>query len=364
MTDRYKVYTKVKKTLKQFVSLHHPGHVVTLAMMITGIVMSKKAQLSEMSSEIPGKAKDKSTEMRLRRWVKHERLEADLIYLPFAQQVLRALGKTGLVLVMDGSQAGRNCMVLMVGVLYKKRALPIAWLVYSGKKGHTTAKRHIEVLEKVLLLLPQETEVILLGDAEYDTTEMLEWLSKNTDWSYVLRTSPQIYVTTELGEHVTGDIPLEQGQVLFYPAADFTKSKNTRVNLIGWWGQEYENPIYLITNLPSKYLACKYYRKRYRIETFFSDQKSRGFHIHKSHLSDPVRLSRLLVAACLAYIWMIMQGLQVIAQNNVGLIDRTDRIDKSVFRLGLDWIRHCLKRNCDFEPLFWFQLDPDISNVR
>jgi hypothetical protein len=41
-----------------------------------------------------------------------------------------------LVLVMDGSQVGRDCEVLMVGVLYKKRALLLAWVVYKGKKGH------------------------------------------------------------------------------------------------------------------------------------------------------------------------------------------------------------------------------------
>jgi hypothetical protein len=40
------------------------------------------------------------------------------------------------------------------------------------------------------------------------------------------------------------------------------------------------------------------------IETFFSDQKSRGFHLHKSHIADATRLARLLIAACLAYIWM------------------------------------------------------------
>ena len=62
---------------------------------------------------------------------------------------------------------------VMVGVLYKKRALPIAWVVYKGKKGHTTAERHIQALEKVQALLPEGKEVILLGDAEYDTTEML-----------------------------------------------------------------------------------------------------------------------------------------------------------------------------------------------
>jgi hypothetical protein len=86
------------------------------------------------------------------------------------------------------------------------------------------------------------------------------------------------------------------------------------------------------------YQACKYYRRRFQIETFFSDQKSRGFHLHKSHLADPTRLSRLLLADCLAYLWMICQGMPVITEKKIGLIDRTDRIDKSLFLAwpGLD----------------------------
>jgi hypothetical protein len=364
MTDRYKVYTKVLKSIKQFVTDQHAGHTITLAMMIAGIVMSKKAQLSEMSSEIPTDAKDKSIEMRLRRWVKHDRIDGEMIYLPFARQILNALSEQELVLVMDGSQAGRGCMVLMVGVVYKKRALPIAWLVYKGKKGHTTAKRHIEALQKVKVLLPQTAKVILLGDAEYDTSEMLLWVQENTQWSYVLRTSPQIYVTTKLGEQAIGDIALERNQVLQYLNVGFTQKATLKTNLVGWWSDKYEKPIYLISNLTSKYLACRHYQRRYRIETFFSDQKSRGFHIHKSHLSEPARVSRLLVAACLAYIWMILQGLQVIAENKTGCIDRTERNDKSVFRLGLDWIRHCLKRDLEFQPMFWFQIEQNVANVR
>ena len=118
MTDRYKVYTKILKSIKEIVPNQHPGHTLTLAMMITGIVLSKKAQLSEMSSEIPSAAKDKSIEMRLRRWVKNHRIDGDLIYLPFAQQILRVLASQTLLLVMDGSQVGRGNMVLMVGVVY------------------------------------------------------------------------------------------------------------------------------------------------------------------------------------------------------------------------------------------------------
>ena len=46
------------------------------------------------------------------------------------------------------------------------------------------------------------------------------------------------------------------------------------------------------------------------------------------------------------------------------VIDRTDRIDKSLFRLGLDWIRYALKRQIDFTPIFLFQFSLDFLDVR
>jgi hypothetical protein len=363
MTDRYRVYTKVKKTLKSMLKLDHQGQLVTLTMMITGIVLSRKAQLSVMSSEIPTETKDQSVEMRMRRWVKGE-LDVETVYLPFARQILEALSHLPLVLVMDGSQAGRGCMVLMVGVLYQRRALPIAWLVYQGKKGHASAERHIQALEKVRPLLSEGSQVILLGDAEYDTTEMLGWIEKNTAWKYVLRTSPQIYVQTHEGSQPIRDFPLERGQLFYLKGVGFTQTATMALHVIGWWGSDYEEPIFLITDLEDAYEACRYYRRRFRIETFFSDQKSRGFHIHKSHLADPIRLSRLLIAACLAYIWMIMQGIRVIAEGNLSLIDRTDRRDKSLFRLGLDWLKYALKQRLEFQPLFLFQPLESFLHVR
>lgn len=363
MTDRDKVYTKVKKTIKQMLKLDHQGQVVTMAMMISGIVMSRKAQLSAMSSEVPGQTKDQSIEMRMRRWVKDD-LDVEAVYMPFARQILEALSHMPLVFVMDGSQAGRGCMVLMIGVVYQKRALPIAWLVYKGKKGHASAERHIQALEKVMPLPPKDSQVVLLGDAEYDTTEMLAWIKKNTSWQYVLRTSPQIYVQTSKQSQPIRNYPLKKGDLFYLKEVGFTQTSTMTLNVIGWWGSTYQEPIFLVTNVENAYEACRYYRRRFRIETFFSDQKSRGFHIHKSHLADPARLSRLLIAACLAYIWMITQGLRVIAEGNLSLIDRTDRRDKSLFRLGLDWLKYALKHSIDFQPVFHFLPLEALIHVR
>ena len=100
----------------------------------------------------------------------------------------------------------------------------------------------------------------------------------------------------------------------------------------------HKEPLYLITNFELLEEACRFYKKRFRIETFFSDQKSRGFHLHHSHLSHPERLSRLLMAACLAYIWIVYLGALAQRDGWQALIHRPDRCDWSLFQLGLSLI--------------------------
>ena len=87
-----------------------------------------------------------------------------------------------------------------------------------------------------------------------------------------------------------------------------THQKYGPVTAVAWWYEDQDEPIFLVTNFISMSKACDYYAMRFTIETFFSDQKSRGFNIHKSHLSCPQRLSRLLYASCLAYLWIIFFG--------------------------------------------------------
>ena len=78
------------------------------------------------------------------------------------------------------------------------------------------------------------------------------------------------------------------------------------------------------------------------IETFFSDQTSRGFNLHKSHLSAPSRICRLMIASCLAYVWMVYLGTVAQKTGLDKMIHRTDRCDLSLFQLGLRLLDHFL----------------------
>lgn len=343
MTDRQKVYTKVQQALKPLCKGMKEGHYVTLSMMVAGLVLGKKANLSKMSAEIPHKSKDASIEKRMARFTRNQNNDGKAIFLPFAQQILTRLSHLQMFFSIDGSAIGRGCMALVVGVIYKKRALPICWLVYEGKKGHTTVERHIQILESLRLSVSKDADVRILGDGEFDGTALLDWVEQEAGWRFVMRTCKNGLLS--LGEKTFHyqDLALCRGCRFFLGSVGFTGKKAGPYNAVAWWGAEYKEPIYLVTNIDDLDDCCNAYRKRFAIETFFSDQKSRGFGMDKSHISDPERLSRLFLAACIGFLWMVHLGLEVIERGETGWIDRTERIDKSIFRLGMDWLKRCLK---------------------
>ena len=115
-----------------------------------------------------------------------------------------------------------------------------------------------------------------------------------------------------------------------------------------FWENGYEEPLYLIANISDPMRAGYIYKKRFSIETFFSDQKSRGFNIHKSHLSDPDRLLRLMMPACLAYIFIVYLGIITQETGYTCFIHRLKRCDLSLFQLGLRLLQRCFNED---EPL-------------
>ena len=77
------------------------------------------------------------------------------VFCPLCRGLVDASGVADAGLVMDGSVVGRGCVALMLHVVYKGRALPVAWLVRQGKKGHFPEDLHIALVEQVQELIPR-----------------------------------------------------------------------------------------------------------------------------------------------------------------------------------------------------------------
>jgi hypothetical protein len=347
MSDNLRRYRAIRDALTHAYPTPPTGnfarHLQTLAALISGIVGSKSTQLPHIAMKVADGAKPESRVKRFARWVDNERILEEMYFLPYADRLLRHCALQTVVLVMDGSVVGHGCNALMLHVVYKGRALPLAWRVRQGPKGHFPEDLHIALVELVSGLIPEGAQVVFLGDGEFDGTR-LQHTVQDAGWSYVCRTGCHrtAWWDGETFRLDTLGACSKPGTLVALSEVWFTRAAYGPILLICCWAKGCKEPLYLVTNMDTAEEACRLYAKRFRIETFFSDQKSRGFHLHKSHLADPQRLSRLLIAACLAYIWIVYLGSVCIKEGWVRILHRRHRCDLSLFQLGLRLLEHLL----------------------
>ncbi len=346
MSDTYRRYGAIKRAIMQFYQPRPTGqreqHLNTLVALICGLVGGKHAHLSTIADHAPSNgAKQESVIGRFRRWLKHDRQTIDGWFLPVAAELLQTLATQPIQLVMDGSVVGRGCLALMLSVVYHGRALPLCWVVIRGAKGHFPETMHQELLAQVQAIMPPGARVTFLGDGEFDGTQLQTDL-RHDAWQYVCRTASNILLTACGVSFHIGNLGPPRGEVVAVTPAWMTAEQYGPVSILAIWEAQYKEPIYLVTNMPDLDMALHLYKKRPHSETFFSDLKSRGFHIHKSHLSDPTRLSRLLIASCLAYLWIVYLGVCAVREDWMTQLHRQDRCDLSLFRLGLRLLARAL----------------------
>jgi hypothetical protein len=358
MSDNLQRYRAIRQALQQ----GYPGepsgrmaqHLTTLAAFISGIVGSKSSQLPSIATKIPARATPDSRVQRLTRWLRNDDIKEEIYFLPYAEMLLWQLAGATLVLAMDGSSVGRGCCALMMHVIYKGRALPLVWRVRQCPKGHFPEDLHIALVTLVRTLIPEGTQVVFLGDGEFDGIKLQETIHA-AGWLYACRTSKGNTVTWENTTFPVAELGacIKPGRLIELKEAAVTREAYGPVMLLCCWAKGHAEPLYLVSNMSSAEEAIEYYTKRFRIETFFSDQKSRGFNIHKSHLTDPQRLSRLLIAACLAYIWVVYLGSLCDTEGWREIIHRKKRCDLSLFQLGLRLLEYFLNEDLPIAVQFY-----------
>lgn len=347
MSDTYRRYRAIKQGLMQFYQPrptgHREKHLNTLVALICGLTGGKHADLPSIADHAPSNgATQQSLIKRFSRFLKNDRHTVDGWFLPVAEELLKTLATQPIQLVMDGSVVGHGCLALMLSVVYHGRALPLCWLVVSAPKGHFPEETHRALLAQLHAIMPKDAQATFLGDGEFDGIDLQADL-RRFDWFYVCRTASNILITACGVRFHVRDLGPARGELLAVTPAWMTAEQYGPLALLAIWEQQYQEPLYLVTNLSDLDAAVQLYKKRPQIETFFSDQKSRGFNIHKSHLSEPQRLSRLLIASCLAYLWLVYLGVCATQEDWMQQLHRQDRCDLSLFRLGLRLLARCLK---------------------
>jgi len=333
-------YGKWQRMLKQLIPDTCNSRLTNLVLLIVGIFESQSVYLSVIVRKIPIRAKKLSLAKRLERFVGNTAVEVKKWYHPWASWLLQSASSGGTVhLVIDSTKVTAHHRQIMLAVAYQRRTLPIMWDWVSHARGHCTTALQIELLKQVQALIPSGVKVSLVGDGEFNHPLLIEELNF-WGWDYAVR---QKCNTLIMRRHANewkrlDRFDLKQGQMLWLGRVLLTQTSPYPTNIVLYWKHGEKAPWYLATNQLSGRPAVRLYNRRMWIEAMFGDLKGHGFDLELSRLSTPDRLSRLTLAVCILYVWLVTLGEHALKMGFNTEVDRTDRQDLSIFRLGWDWL--------------------------
>lgn len=334
ITELYHIW---KRKLHELLPQERVTRIRTFAWLLAGLYTSKSIHQSKMAAKIPGRAHLLSRTRQLSRLLDNPAVRVREWYHPLASEILQALaaGPGEIRLIVDGSKVGFGHQLMMVAVAYRKRAIPLVWTWVKGSRGHSTSLKQLALLAYVYSLLPPNVTVLLVGDNEFGAVEVQKRLQK-WGWQYVLRQKGQ-YLVLAFGQRTArrlDSLVMQAGEMTWLFRCRFTKLHLWRTNLLAYWQPGEKEAWFLATNLPQPQLVLRAYRRRMWIEEMFGDLKGHGFDLESTHLRHFMRLSRLTLAVVLLYVWLLSFGSRVIRQGLRRLVDRNDRRDYSLFRIG------------------------------
>ena len=307
-----------------------------LTNLIIGIYLSKSVALNAIALKIPSQAVQVSIQRRMSRILGNSAIRVRDCYDPEIEPLLAEIGKNGVIrILVDGSKVGNNHQLLMVSVAYRRRSVPVVWTWVRAPRGHSSSKKQLALLSYLRKLLPDEAEVLLLGDSEFGAVDVIRQVEK-WSWDYVLRQKSSHLVQLADGKwKAFGDFAQKAGESIWLGKGLLTQKHAHSVNLLAHWKKGEDIPWLLATNLKTRRATIQGYKVRMWIEEMFGDMKGHGFDLENTRLRDFRKLSRLTFAVALLYFWLIAFGSKIIKSGLRRLVDRNERRDLSIFQIGL-----------------------------
>jgi Transposase DDE domain len=239
--------------------------------------------------------------------------------------------------------------LIFVSLIYHKRAIPI-YFELLPKLGNTNVDKQVEVLSKVLPLLSNYTQVVL-GDREFCSVDLAQWLRSQAQTYFCLRLKRNEYleITPDIWCQLQ-DLGVNPGMAIYLEGVKLTKTKGfERANIAAKWKRNYrgrgaEEAWFILTNFSDLKIALSAYQKRFGIEEMFRDYKSGGYNLESTGVNSK-RLIALIILITLAYTSSIMSGEKI---KNKGVVKYVSRVKEkrrtqrrhSSFYIGIhgyDW---------------------------
>ncbi len=215
------------------------SQLITLKMLVWLLQHQKQVRIEKLAATLALPIQQNSRRRHLQRFLSLDALSVVLLWFPLIEEILKRHFKSGtqLIIALDRTQWKEN-NVLMVSVIYKKRALPIFWVLLE-KDGSSNLGEQKKVLRPVIRVL-KKYKLVVVGDREFQSIELANSLQEQ-NVSFVLCQKQNTTFRQKRREfQPLSSIPIHPGIRQFTTNINLTQKPGFgRFNLAVYWKRKY-----------------------------------------------------------------------------------------------------------------------------
>lgn len=273
-----------------------------------------------------------------------------------------------LVLAVDATLHGDRVVALVVSVLYRSSAIPVAFLILPANQKGPWMAGILRLLRLVAAAMPEGMTVLVLADQGLWSPRLWKRI-RDLHWHPLLRIKDSATFQPDGGKRqsVRGLVPGPAHAWVGHGIAFRHCAVRRAATLVVVWDDGQDNPWVLLTDLPPAEIGVCGYGLRVWIELGFRALKSVGWQWQHTRRTDPARVARSWLILAVATLLVLATGTRAEDADRRGLPParlrthlpplRTVTRVVSLFRLGLTWLRQQFRNHYLWQK-FWLAPEP------
>ena len=303
-------FPHLSKPLAAGLALWSLGMIVARSCGLTAVAGALAPTLGQSFNTVRERLRDTYREAEAKAGWQRAELEVAVCWAPWLAWVLEGWSGQQLAIAVDATTLGQRFVVLVISVLYRGCAVPVAWKILRATEKHPWQPEWCSLLKQFQGVVPADWTVIVLADRGLYAKWLFEAI-RNMHWHPLLRINAQGKFRPQGWVH---GVPLTElvpavGRRWQGQGTAFTgKESQLACTLLGCWGADHKDPWLVVTDLPPQAADACWYGMRAWIEQGFKRLKSGGWQWHNTRMTDPERAERLWLALAVATWWLLSVG--------------------------------------------------------
>jgi hypothetical protein len=365
-------------TLAEHLPLLRPAQRRGLALWVYGTVLAGSACQSAVIAALLALGGWHGLRQHLREWTYDGadkaapcavQLEVAACFAPLLRWVLAWWRGDELALALDATAHGDRVVALVVSVLYRGTALPVAWHILPANQPGAWLPHCLRLLRLLRPAVPASMTVLVLADRGLWSPRLWKRI-RDLGWRPVLRVQEAVTFAPAGRDRCRARALVPgPGHAWVGRGVAFRDRRTRRAGtLIVAWGEGQARPWVVLTDLPPGRAGVAWYGLRAWVELGFRALKGVGWQWQRTRRTDPARVARHWLVLAVATLWVVATGTRaedaerascppgrLVGPPPAPVAPAARRV--SVFRRGLTWLRQHLVAGRPWRRL-WLAAEP------